>query len=99
MVAQHASVQVIDVGDELVLIVYASLRTVRVKGVFIHQVFAARSQEYRQEAGPNTSIVWGRSTRGVCDESRQGIRHHFAHAMLMNLFAGVERWLDYGQAI
>ena len=58
----------------------------------LRRVFAARGQEYCQEAGANKnmSIIWGRSTTRVCAESTQGTRHHLPYAMLMNIFAGVK---------
>ena len=101
MVAQQIIVQLEDVSDELVVgseCLCIAPRSAGERGP-VRRVFAARGQEYRQEAGPNMSIIWGRSTTGVCDESTQGTRHHLTYAMLMNLFAGVKRWRDDGQVI
>lgn len=97
MVAQQIINQLEDVSDELVVgseCLCIAPRSAGERGP-VRRVFAARGQEYRQEAGPNMSIIWGRSTTGVCDESTQGTRHHLTYAMLMNL----KRWRDDGQVI
>ena len=103
MIAQHVSVQLEDVDDEPVVgtecLPSASLRALRLKGVVFAEASRRGSQEYRQEAGLNMSISWGRSTTGLCDESAQGTRQHLTYAMLMNPFAGIKRWLGESQAI
>ena len=102
MVAQHATVQHEDVVDEPAVdteCLCIAPRSAGERGRLFRRVFAAGGQEYRQEAGPNMSIIWGRSTTGVCDESTQGTRHHLTYAMLMNLFAGVKKRRDDGQVI
>ena len=101
MVAQHATVQYEDVDDEPAVdteCLCIAPRSAGERGP-LRRVFAARGQEYRQEAGPNMSIIWGRSTTGVCDESTQGTRHHLTYAILIDLFAGVKRWRVHGQVI
>lgn len=103
MVAQHATVQHEDGGDELAVgtdCLFIDPCSAGERGR-VRRVLAARGQEYRQEAGSDTfmSIIWGRSTTGVCAQSTQGTRHQLPYAMLMNVFAGYKRRRGDGQVI